>query len=493
MAPSNEVRTYGNWRKPGSPGIGKLGTVGTALLFVGLVVVAFAMLMSLVAGLVTAVVVGLALAPMLVQDRNGRTALQFLVARLAWLRGRTAGWNLYRAGPLTARDRGTCRLPGLLAPTRLVEAQDAYGRDFAMIVMPSTGHYSVVFECGADGAMLVDSEQVDTWVAYWGQWLSSLAFEPGLIAASVTIEAAPDLGHRLAREVGDNVDPRAPQLARRALAEIVRTYPAGSATVSTRITVTYSASARPGARRRSADEMAREISTRLPGLTSGLAMTGAGSARPMTADQLVRAVKVAFDEDAQLALDGLPDAELGWEDAGPSAAQEFWDRYTHDSGISITWGMYEAPRSEVVSNVLTGLVSPHEDIVRKRVSILYRPHDPGSSARLVEKDRRDARFKIAGSNVAARDSVAVAAADQAAREEARGAGLTRFALLVTATVRSVDALPSAVAAIDALAAPARIRLRRMYGSQSAAFAACLPLGVVLPHHVQVPSIIRESA
>jgi hypothetical protein len=487
-----EVRTYGNWRKPESPGVGKLGTIGTALLFGGLIVVTFAMLISLMMGLLTAVIVGVVLAPMLVQDRNGRTALQSVVARLAWVRGRAAGWNVYRTGPLTARNRGTCRLPGLLAPTRLVEAQDAYGRDFAMVVVPATGHYSVVFECGAEGALLVDSEQADIWVAYWGQWLSSLAFEPGLIAASVTIEAAPDLGHRLAREVRTNIDPRAPKLAQQALSEIVRNYPAGSATLSTRIAVTYSASLRQGGRRRGQDEMVREIGTRLPGLTSGLAMTGAGSARPMTADQLVRAVKVAFDEDASLSLGAQPDAELSWDDAGPSAAQEFWDRYTHDSGVSITWGMYEAPRSEVVSSVLTGLVSPHEDIVRKRVSILYRPHDPGSSARLVERDRRDARFKIAGNNVAARDSVAVAAADQAAREEARGAGLTRFSLLVTATVRSVDAVPAAVAAIDVLAAPARIRLRRMYGSQSAAFAACLPLGVVLPHHLQVPSIVRES-
>jgi hypothetical protein len=38
--------------------------------------------------------------------------------------------------------------------------------------------------------------------------------------------------------------------------------------------------------------------------------------------------------------------------------------------------MSEAPRGEVLSSVLTSLLSPHRDIDRKRVSLLYRPHSP---------------------------------------------------------------------------------------------------------------------
>jgi hypothetical protein len=486
------VRTYGNWRRPISPGLGRLGMLGTLILLGGLVAVVLAMMLSLTAGVVVAVVVAVVMAPLLIQDRHGRTALQAMTARAAWWQGRSAGSHLYRSGPLGIKARGTCRLPGLLAASKLIDAQDSYGRPFAIVVIPSVGHYTAVLECGADGAALVDQDQVDTWVAYWGQWLAALAFEPGLVSASVTVETAPDLGHRLHREVSANLDPRAPALARQALTEIVSTYPSGSAQVSTRIALTYSASARPGAKRRSLEEMAREIGTRLPGLSSGLGMTGAGTARPMTGAQLAEAVRVAYDPDAQALLEAADGEGLSWGEAGPAAAQEAWDHYRHDSGVSITWGMSEAPRGEVLSSVLTGLVAPHYDIARKRVTLLYRPHDPGTAARLVERDRKDARFKIAGANAAARDAIAVAAADQSAKEEAKGAGVVRFAMLVTATVRSIDDLKTAAAAIDNLAPPARVQLRRMYGAQASAFAAALPLGIVLPSHLQVPAIVRES-
>src|SRR2546426_183805 len=83
---------------------------------------------------------------------------------------------------------------GLAASSRLHEAHDAYGRPFALLTVPATNHHTVVLTCNADGASLVDREQIDTWVAYWGQWLAALGMEPGLVSASVTVEAAPDTG-----------------------------------------------------------------------------------------------------------------------------------------------------------------------------------------------------------------------------------------------------------------------------------------------------------
>lgn len=183
---------------------------------------------------------------------------------------------------------------------------------------------------------------------------------------------------------------------------------------------------------------------------------------------------------------------MRWEDAGPVAAQESWDHYVHDSGHSITWGMSEAPRGEVLSSVMSGLVSPHQDIARKRVTFLYRPHDATSAARIVERDRKDARFRLGGSADAARTEIDVMKSDQSAVEEARGAGVIRFTILVTATVYSAEELPTAAAAVDTIAGPARVRLRRMYGSQASAFAAALPLGIVLPDHLNVPASVRES-
>lgn len=492
MASDYREPTYGNWRKPVSPGIGRLGLAGTLLLMVGLVVTTMVAMVSLVASLFGIVILGAVMLPLVIQDQHGRTALQSLTARTNWWWGRSQGWHLYRSGPLSVVSRGSYRLPGLLSASRLVEGRDSYGRPFALVVIPATRHYTVVFECNAEGAALVDQPQIDTWVAHWGEWLSSLGYEPGLVAASVTIETAPDLGHRLREEIQAHTDPNAPALARAALDEIIWNYPVGSARVSTRIAVTYGALPQPGGKRRDQDAMVREIGMRIPGLISGLEMTGAGSARPMTADQLVRAVQLAYDPSAQSVLDAAGGGEARWEDAGPAAAQESWDHYVHDGGHSITWGMTEAPRGEVLSNVMTGLVAPHHDIARKRVTFLYRPHDPASAARIVERDRKDTRFRLDGATNAARTEIDVMKSDQSAMEEARGAGVTRFTVLVTATVHSAEELPVAAAAVDTLSAPARLRLRRMYGSQAAAFAAALPLGVVLADHLQVPAMVREA-
>ncbi|WP_329615731.1 hypothetical protein OG244_23810 [Streptomyces brevispora] len=489
-------RTYGNWRKPTSPGIHGLGMAGTMVLLGGMIMVVLAMLISIWLAVGIGVVVVLSLVPLLLRDRHGRNGLQRSTARFAFARGKASGKNVYRSGPLGRAAHGTCQLPGLAASSTLAEGTDAHGNPFALLSVPSANHHTAVLQCDADGASLVDEDQVDTWVAHWGQWLASLAYEPGLVACSVTIEAAPDPGIRLEREITDNIDPAAPTLAQQVLHEVMRTYPAGSATLSTRIALTYSGAARPGQKRRDPAAMSELIGLRLPGLASNLAMTGAGPARPMSAADLTDAVRVAYDPSvAVLVEEARGDAGTGisWNDAGPIGAEEAWDHYRHDGAHSITWSMSEAPRGEVFSSVLTSLLLPHPDISRKRVTLLYRPHDPATAARVVERDHKDALFKAQQAKIEnARDSVGVRAAEQAAREEATGAGVVRFGMLVTATVLDREDLERAAAAVDNLSAPARVALRRVHGSQASAFAAALPIGVVLPYHLRVPQAVRDA-
>lgn len=494
---TEDIRTYGNWRKPISPGIAGLGLAGTIVLFAGLLLVIFAMALSWLFALVVAVLFSLALIPLLLRDKHGRNGLQWATARVSWAKGVTSGQHLYRSGPLGRVPLGTCKLPGLLAASKLYEAQDAYGRPFAHLHVPATNHHTVVVTCNADGASLVDPLQVETWVAYWGNWLSQLGHEPSLVAASVTVEAAPDTGERLREEVYSNLVPDAPALSKAVLAEVVDEYPSGSASLSTRVALTYSGASRTTGSKRTPEDVAVEIGTRLPGLCAGLQMTGAGPARPMTGTELMEAVRIAYDPSVAVYIDKArasgEDTGLTWDEAGPIAGEEAWGHYRHDDAFSVTWSMSEAPRGEVFSNVLSRLVSPHPDILRKRVTLLYRPHDPATSSRLVERDRKDALFKARQTKTGnARDSVAVRAAEQAAHEEATGAGLVRFGMLVTATVGSAEEIKLAASAMDELSATARILMRRAYGSQAGAFAAALPLGLVIPNHLKVPATIREA-
>ena len=123
------------------------------------------------------------------------------------------------------------QLPGLAAKSTLYEFTDSYKRPFALLHVPATSHFTVIFSTEPDGASLVDPEQVDAWVANWGGWLAGLGDEAGLDAAAVTVETAPDSGYRLRNEVMMNIDPDAPEFAKDVLHEVVDTYPEGSATV----------------------------------------------------------------------------------------------------------------------------------------------------------------------------------------------------------------------------------------------------------------------
>lgn len=494
---SRTPRTYGNWRRPSSPGILGLGSVGTGLLLAGLIIVVITVMVAdLLRAVIVAGVLGVVMLAVLTRDAHGRNLLSRGGARLGWWAARSRGSNLYRSGPLGRALWGTYQLPGLAAPTRLSEHMDSYGRPFALLHTPATGSYSVVIGTEPDGAALVDSEQIDVWVADWGHWLANLGDEPSIEAASVTIETAPDSGTRLRREVEGSIDPDAPAFAREMLREVVGRYPAGSSTVKAFVAITFSAAQRSGARRRAPEEMGRELAARLPGLTAGLQATGAGAAHPLTAQELCEAVRIAYDPAAAALIDEAHAAgqtvELTWPEVGPSAAQASWGGYRHDSAYSCTWAMTQAPRGTVQSGVLARLLAPHRDITRKRVTLLYRPIDAARAAAIVEADLRAAEFRVTStSKPAARDSLAVRAAAATAQEEAAGAGLVQFGMLVTATVADLSKEADARAAIDNLAATARLRLRPVYGSQDSAFAAALPLGLVLPKHIKVPTELRE--
>lgn len=490
-------RTYGNWRRPASAGIAGLGALGTGLMLGGLVLILIATMTGGVLGaVISAGGVGGCLLLMVTKDKHGRSAVQRISNRLGWEWAKMARRNDYRSGPLGQARWGRFQLPGLAAASQLSEFQDSYGRPFALLHYPSTRHYTVVINAEPDGASLVDEEQIDVWVARWGQWLASLGHEPGIVAASVTVESAPDTGIRLRREVARNLRHDAPPIARAMLAEVVQTYPEGSALLTARVALTFKGTDRAG-RKRPDTEVGRELAARLPALTQSLSATGAGAARPVTAQELCEAVRIAYDPAAAVLIDearshGTP-PELEWPDVGPAGTRTFWDKYRHDTAWSVTWQMSQAPRGEVYSSVLAQLIAPHPDVDRKRITLLYRPLDAATAARIVEADKRNASFRATSSaRPSARSMAEARAADRTAQEEARGAGLVNFGMVVTGTVLTAEKIPDMIAAIDNLAAGARVLLRPAFGSQDSAFAAGLPLGIVLSSHLSVPSAIREA-
>jgi hypothetical protein len=524
-AAAHPPRTYGNWRKPTSPGLPRLGLLGSAIALSALVLV---MLVQIVAGLIAAAVcallVCLGLAPLVWRSRADRNGWQVPAAKCSWWIGQRRRQHLYASSLTAPISFGAARLPGLLASSRLLSAITAHGEQFALIHLPSTKHFAVVIRCDPEGSQLVDVETVDEWVACWGGWLAKLGHEANLEACSVTVETAPDPGSRLTAEVDAMLTGDAPALSRAMLTETAASYPHGSAAVTAYVTLTFSArrvshseaegvmgtGGRSQAKRtpsvRSPQEMAAQIGRRLPLLLHQLRSVGAGTGAAMTAAEVAETVRVAYDPAAATLLDRARAQQarqvtahetsaplVAWQDAGPIAQVESWDHLRHDSGASITWQMVDVPHGAVQSRILEQLLEADEHLARKRVTLIYRPHDPASAARVADADVRTAvgRASLRKGEVKAGESLALASARQSASEQAAGAGLTRFSMLVTATVDDPAKLAQAAEVIDQLGPACQLRLRRCYFGQAAAFTAALGVGVVLPKHVAVPEVVRD--
>src|SRR3954466_14582742 len=90
-------RTYGNWRRPSSAGLGSLGTLGTGVLLAGLIaVIAVIAVAGLYWALAVSALVAVALALLAVRDRHHRTGVQRLATRIGWWRAGRSGARTYR-------------------------------------------------------------------------------------------------------------------------------------------------------------------------------------------------------------------------------------------------------------------------------------------------------------------------------------------------------------------------------------------------------------
>ncbi|WP_413102874.1 SCO6880 family protein [Streptomyces sp. Inha503] len=487
--------TYGNWRRPRRPGLGPFGLVGTIGVFGGLVFDLIISLISLPFTLIIVVIQLFLLLPLAVRTQDGRNVYQLIAVRIGWSRRKAKGATAYVAGPLSQRPGGSFRPPGLLSRVKVMEGRDAYDQPFGVLHHRGRNLYTIVLGCEPDGGSLVDPEQIDTWVAGWGHWLARLSNEPNLRGASVVVETAPDTGSRLAAEVLPRISPDAPAAARAVMEEVVERYPTASSEMHTYISLTYGMP--PGQKRKSEDIIA-DLAVRIPGLLTGVVSAGGGPASPLSAERIAEVVRVAYDPavagdvlEARAAHGGTG---LDWNDAGPAAAVEKTNAYQHDSGVSRTWMLTVAPRGTVRAQVLRGLLADAPGTRRKRVALLYRPIDPATSARIVEADRRAAQFMATSRRgmVQARAAHEVRATEQTAVEEATGAGLVEFSLMVTVTVDSDADLDDANTTVRNLLAGARLLMRPADRMQAAAFSCTLPAGILPWEYTLVPRELKEA-
>ena len=102
-----------------------------------------------------------------------------VMIRVRWWRAVTRDWTSYRAGIVVAHPRAF-QLPGVLAATMLVSAEDGFGGRYGLVWDRHTGYLTATVRVTPASAWLADRADADTWVASWGAWLASLGHIPSV-------------------------------------------------------------------------------------------------------------------------------------------------------------------------------------------------------------------------------------------------------------------------------------------------------------------------
>lgn len=483
MSESGKVRLYGGWRKSRSIGLGNLTPTQSTIVLVAVVGVitaaAVSMRLTLFVAPAALVVIGVTMARW-----NGIPLVDAVVHSSRWRAGRRAEQTLYTSGVLTLHETET-DLPGVLAPVVPITAEDGEGGHYGMAWHRRSGYLTATLKLAPTSTALANREAVDVWVSQWGSWLARLGHTPVVAYVCVTVDTAPDPGSTLEDYVSRRIDPRAPAPARELIADLVKISPAASANVDTRVSITFDPSKAPQKAESFGDAVA-ECGRVLRGLQASLGGCGVSVLGRASAAQLAGITRTAFDPAARGEVARLlandPAALLEPGAMPPVDAREHSDRYEHDSGLSVSWVWANPPRQFVTSDVLAPLAGPGR--YPKRVSLFYEPFAAETAADRLESEVNAAAYRAAVRARTKRSETAQDSADreravQAAREEAMGAGLGLSSMVVTTTVTDAKDLDRAISDIEQRAGSSKIKLRRAVRSQSAAFAATLPLGIYL--------------
>jgi hypothetical protein len=478
-------RDYGGWRRSRGIGLFGLGAAGTLAVLAALLALIIAATVD--AGAVVYVAPPVLAAGGLGLARIGGEPLALaMVRRVRWQYGSARNYIRYRAA-VVAEHAPAFRMPGVLAPLTLLDAEDGSGGRYGIVLDRRTGLMTPTLRVIPASTWLASREDADSWVANWGGWLASLGFLPAVRWVTVTVDTAPEPGSTLADAVAAALDPASPPAARQIMSQLVEAAPAAAADVDTRVSITFDPKASPAA---PADltEAAAEVGRTLHGLESALGTCGVTVLGRASSAEIAGVIRTAFDPAARGEVNRIlaqphrarPAQQLGWDDAGPVGAEEEPGCYRHDSGVSVTWAWHEAPRQNVTADVLARLVAPGR--YPKRVSLQYRPFPAAEATRVLDAEVAAAQFRAVykrrtGRDETARDSYDQSRARQAAAEEAAGAGVCLVSLYVTVTAATAADLPRAASETEAAAESSRIRLRRMTYAQAAGWAATLPCGI----------------
>ncbi|WP_112139183.1 SCO6880 family protein [Glycomyces dulcitolivorans] len=413
------------------------------------------------------------------------------------------------AVPITAQHgrewkRKRADLPGVLAPIEILEDEFPDGTPIAIVHHRIDKTFTAVARITYPGLGLVDTDRREQRVAGWGGLLAGLCTEGNpIIRVQAFQRLLPESGAALRRWHLDHADSQAPEVTQAITEGLLST--ATLATSSRESFLAFTMDARRAASAiRSAGGGTRAASAVLArhvmSLTASIGGADLAVQSWLQPRELAEVVRSIFTPDMGRTLaERRETADRGGLEAGtdpvlarPASAEARPGYYLHDGAASITYWVYDWPRSRTYSTVLAPLLGEGQH--RRTFSMHHEPLGPRKAEKEVMKERTARSVAVrmrqrTGQIVPEHEQAALDRAAQQDVERANGHGLVRFTGLITVTVTDFDEqspisqreLEDAAAALQADAAAARIEVDRMWNTQDIGFAmAALPLGYGLP-------------
>ncbi|WP_392892937.1 SCO6880 family protein [Streptomyces sp. LN699] len=407
--------------------------------------------------------------------RHGMSALAYYWAKLSWQRATKIEATSFRR--LLLPHPYALDLPGVGASSTLIKAHDpTTGKAIGVVHDRVTGRMTISTLLAPGGSLMAPTSSVQSSLRTWSSVLDAMSTDEMIMGACVTIQITPGAGDALGDDVAARQDPGAPELAKQIISELVRTTPRATASVASWMSVTVD----PLAAAVPPTDLSEQVGEALKVVDSlDLSGTGTDIERRATDVDLRRLVRSAYDPAVFNARDA-DFAELSWSECGPQAADDGWQEYAHDGGVSVSYVLREMPRRPIAYSVLLPLLAPGR--FQRRITLAYRVLDPMEGEAVLEREISNAQQREqTTAEVKGRAKWSQRAdtqrAEKAAAQMAGGSQVADWTLMVTVTARTDTDLPAARQEIErAVKATRGIRMRPAYGAEAAVFAAGLPLG-----------------
>jgi hypothetical protein len=423
-------------------------------------------------------------------ESTGRTIAQRVSAIASGAARAERGATQFNSGLFSMLPSdGLTSLPGHLGNLREIDGEDGFGRPFTLLHDPVKKTLTAVLACNPDGTDMQTQNTVDAAVAHYGGWIRSLSSDPALAGSTVVVDSSlRDKGPLVERIVSD-LDPDAPDIARRHVFEAGDQLPRQYSEVSTWVTMTWLIESLAI----STEDAVAEVAAKLSFQVDALHSAGGGSVSVATSRVLAEAVRVAYNPErsAEFASDALRGQTSGLRvtEAGPDFFNDERRRVCfHDGVASMTALILEPPKLHINESTLAPLFGPAPRFLRKRVALFYRPVAPDKAVQMVQ--RLGGKVSTVASSKAretAEDRSLVTKAKKLEQEVTDGASVTRFSMAVTVTFEA-DERPyrEAELALKQLLGQSALSYRFCDFDTAAAFHSTLPLGI-LPWMYETPT------